>query len=95
MSEPKRKLTFQRDEGLGKLKLRFEDGELSLELSKHRSAHTLTREQAQELALWLSAWSLKLIDNATKAEAAAEEGRVEPTGGQDAARTKKGGGGWD
>lgn len=73
MTEPKRKLTFQKEKGLGKLRLRFDEGELKIRLSKRRDAYSLGPKEAQELALWLSAWSLKLIDDAAKGSAKVEE----------------------
>jgi hypothetical protein len=62
MSDPKRKLTFDRGKAYGKLKFRFEDGAFSIEPPKRANTVTLSTTEAQELALWLSAWSLKVME---------------------------------
>ena len=91
MSDPKRKLTFDRGEAYGKLKFRFEDGAFSIEPPKRATTVTLCTAEAQELALWLSAWSHKLLEDhapATEEPAAIEEAiATKPSG--DEPRKKK------
>lgn len=62
MAKLKKKLVFEKDKSVGKLKLQFSSGQLEITLGKNGGAYNLTGEEAMRLAVWLAAWSLQQSD---------------------------------